>query len=276
MSGDTLFTIGSGSFGWPETDYTTTNNAPFDCGPAAQSFSWHQLTVGSFENQVITLSISGPSNLLALCNEPEPTATFSASASVNGGIYSWQTSGGLQIVGPSSGSSVIVNAGNSNGGTASLTLTYTLNGQPMSTTSNVFVRKPTSLALNYPGMTKNPDLEIAGGRYCAETWGYQVLDQSRAPLVWSGLKATEKLHVNMACSETNWPVSGKANVDASSSFFTDTQNAPLGYAFSTTQTIIIHMADYSTNLPDSFGCPVLQNCIIFTGSTIENSISCCN
>jgi hypothetical protein len=269
--------ISAGDFGFPTGPNTSVNypDGEPDAGFPPNSTLCEEANAFWFSDfgNSVAISINGSSNLLSLCGESSPSATYNSSVAVGGGNYYWSVSGGLQIVGPSTNASVAVQS-TGGSGYQLVQLLYEVNGQPMSAYEYVKLHKPTSVILNNPSVNPNPDPEIVGD-YSADTWGYQVLDQYGQPVIYPGLKATEKLQVQMACSETNWPVNAAANIDASSSFFTDTQNAPLGYEFSIQQTIIIHMATYTTNLPSSFGCPVLQNCIIFTGSTIGNSTSCC-
>jgi hypothetical protein len=272
------FNISAGSFSFPAGPNTATNypDGEPDAGfPPDTTFCQeaNAFWFSGFGNGP-AITVSGSSNLLSLCGEDSPTATFNSSVAIGGGSYNWSVSGGLQIVGPSTNASVVVQSTGGSGNEL-VHLFYDVNGQTMSGYEYVKLHKPTSLTLNNPNVNPNPDPTIVG-ESAADTWGYQVLDQYGEPLAWPGLKATEKLQVQMACSETNWPVSAAANIDASSSFFIDSQNAPLGYSFSIAQTTIIHMATYTTSSPPSFGCPVLQNCIIFTGQGVDQSTSCCH
>ncbi len=262
------FSISGGSFGFPMGPCISTN---YPDGNPDWSFPWGTPTDVTWSEEANgfwfdgfgngpAITISGPPNTLVLCQEPSPIVTFNSSVAVGGGDYNWSAGNGLQVVGDNTQPSVNVQ-GTGNGGVGTVALSYTVNGQTMSATTNCIVRKPTSLILN-PNVSPNPDSETLPSTY-ATTYAYEILDQYGARLAWPGLRASEIL-ITLSCSETNYPLNAATDVPADNGYFTDTLGAPRGIAFNASQTIIVHVEPYAT-MPRP-GCVVRHNCLNFNGT----------
>jgi hypothetical protein len=213
------------------------------------------------------ITISGPPNTLVLCQEPSPIVTFNSSVAVGGGDYNWSAGNGLQVVGDNTQPSVNVQ-GTGNGGVATVSLSYTVNGQTMSATTNCIVRKPTSLVPDprVPS-NQNPNTVYDGSGYFTTTYSYQINDQYGERLTWPGLKASEIL-LPLSCS-TNFNPAAKHDIPAQDGRFQDKLGGQVNVPFREAQTIVVHVEPFDTQ--PTPGCPVRHNCLISNGSEITAS-----
>ncbi len=124
----------------------TTGNV---CGPSP-SCPTYSPTPASTISVTPTITFSGPAYVpLRTGSSTGPNSnTYTATGNPSGGTYSWTASNGNVTLTNASSATVTVTAANASGqvGDTAITVTYTANSQSASSTANITVVKPSSLA----------------------------------------------------------------------------------------------------------------------------------
>jgi energy-coupling factor transporter ATP-binding protein EcfA2 len=178
------------------------------------------------DNVTPTVTISGPSNVPVAASGTVNTIQLTATGNPTGGTYQWSTSSSAVQLTNTSNATVTVTG--QSGGTASITVTYTLNEQSGSASQTVTAQQPTSIASSFSPssvscLTVFPGL---GLNYSTSQVfiNYTVNDQNGNPIQFQGIPTNESFSaISNNCGGVPNTPNPKPSSTNSAGGFNDTQ-----------------------------------------------------